>query len=432
MTFGVGESMLLGAALGGVSSAAQGGDPLKGALLGGITGGVGSGISSAIPSLFGPAASSIPSVGAPAAANAAQFATPSLFGAGATPGISGLTSVMPEAISGGLSAATPPSVTALGAPSVTSTALPMGGALDAVRSMGFNPAQGGIEALLDGGTDLGLLNSATPEALAAEASQVPTVYNRVDPLPVDALDDFRLASSNAASPSTAQATSPSLLSDPNAASRLYGQTGTGMSSFGQPTAQPGIKEWWKSLPTEKKLLYGGAGGLGLMALMGRQGDVPGQAPYTGPLSKFKYDPSRYIPAYIPRRAATGGIMDSAPITVGAGETVVGGDPRRNPPVVGMRQGGIADLGSYSDGGRLLKGPGDGMSDNIPATISNKRPARLADGEFVVPADVVSHLGNGSTDAGAKQLYSMMDKVRSARTGRKSQGKQIRPQKYMPA
>ena len=84
---------------------------------------------------------------------------------------------------------------------------------------------------------------------------------------------------------------------------------------------------------------------------------------------------------------------------------------------------------------MLKGPGDGMSDSIPGTISGGgavRPARLADGEFVVPADVVSHLGNGSTDAGAKQLYAMMDKVRTARTGRKAQGKQINPRKMMPA
>jgi len=95
-------------------------------------------------------------------------------------------------------------------------------------------------------------------------------------------------------------------------------------------------------------------------------------------------------------------------------------------------GGIASLGSYSDGGRMLKGPGDGMSDSIPAKIGVKQEARLADGEFVVPADVVSHLGNGSTDAGAKQLYAMMDKVRQARTGRKAQGRQIKPNKYMPA
>jgi hypothetical protein len=98
-------------------------------------------------------------------------------------------------------------------------------------------------------------------------------------------------------------------------------------------------------------------------------------------------------------------------------------------ITNLARGGNASLGSYSDGGHLLKGPGDGMSDHIPATIGGKQPARLADGEFVIPADVVSHLGNGSTDAGAKQLYKMMDKIRKARTGRKSQGKQINPNKY---
>jgi len=103
-----------------------------------------------------------------------------------------------------------------------------------------------------------------------------------------------------------------------------------------------------------------------------------------------------------------------------------------PNMQGTRLAGGGSLGSYSDGGRMLKGPGDGMSDNIPAVIGKKQPARLADGEFVVPADVVSHLGNGSTDAGAKQLYAMMDKIRAARTGTKKQGKQINPRKYMPA
>jgi hypothetical protein len=98
------------------------------------------------------------------------------------------------------------------------------------------------------------------------------------------------------------------------------------------------------------------------------------------------------------------------------------------------EGGIASLGGYAAGGnpQLLAGPGDGMSDSIPASIGNKQPARLAQGEFVVPADVVSHLGNGSTDAGAKHLYRMMDKVRKARTGNKKQGKQINPNKFVMA
>jgi hypothetical protein len=103
-----------------------------------------------------------------------------------------------------------------------------------------------------------------------------------------------------------------------------------------------------------------------------------------------------------------------------------------PEVEEAAKGGVmSHLGGYSDGGRMLKGPGDGMSDSIPATISGKQPARLADGEFVVPADVVSHLGNGSTDAGAKKLYSMMDNIRKARTGKKKQAPAINPEKYLP-
>jgi hypothetical protein len=98
-------------------------------------------------------------------------------------------------------------------------------------------------------------------------------------------------------------------------------------------------------------------------------------------------------------------------------------------------GGItqANLGGYAAGGnpRLLKGPGDGMSDNIPAIIGRRQPARLADGEFVVPADVVSHLGNGSTDAGAKKLHGMMDNVRKARTGKKKQAPAVKTSRFIP-
>jgi hypothetical protein len=99
------------------------------------------------------------------------------------------------------------------------------------------------------------------------------------------------------------------------------------------------------------------------------------------------------------------------------------------------RGGIteATLGGYAAGGnpRLLRGPGDGMSDNIPAVIGRRQPARLADGEFVVPADVVSHLGNGSTEAGAKKLHSMMDNVRKARTGKKKQAPAVKTNRFIP-
>ncbi len=98
-------------------------------------------------------------------------------------------------------------------------------------------------------------------------------------------------------------------------------------------------------------------------------------------------------------------------------------------------GGLSNLGSYSDGGRLLKGPGDGVSDSIPAVIGKRQPARLADGEFVVPARIVSELGNGSTEAGARKLYAMMDRIQKAR--KKSVGKNkvatnTRADKYLPA
>lgn len=135
-----------------------------------------------------------------------------------------------------------------------------------------------------------------------------------------------------------------------------------------------------------------------------ESNLPGSEKYEGPLSKFSYDPRKY------RRAASGGLMDTEPA-------------RR------MAAGG---LGSYSDGGQTLKGPGDGMSDSIPASIGGSQPARLADGEFVVPADVVSGLGNGSTDAGARELYAMMDKIREARTGLTRQAPEINPNKMMPA
>ncbi len=188
----------------------------------------------------------------------------------------------------------------------------------------------------------------------------------------------------------------------------------GVPASAAAPAESGVASLWNSTKALAKEYPKTAIGLGLgaAALMSdRKGAPPGQTPYDGPLNKLRYDPDRYQP------------LDVRPPTP---YTPVYKDYRN------MANGGIADLGGYSDGGRMLKGPGDGMSDSIPATIANKQPARLANDEFVVPADVVSHLGNGSSDAGAKQLYKMMDKVRSARTGKKSQAKQINPAKYMPA
>ena len=100
------------------------------------------------------------------------------------------------------------------------------------------------------------------------------------------------------------------------------------------------------------------------------------------------------------------------------------------------QGGLGSLGGYSDGGRLLRGPGDGVSDSIPATIGKaKQPARLADGEFVVPSRIVSELGNGSTEAGARKLYAMLARIQAGRKksiGRSKVAVNSRMDKYLPA
>ena len=202
----------------------------------------------------------------------------------------------------------------------------------------------------------------------------------------------------------------------NTAANVGANTATAMvpgaamtQAAAQPTMMQSIGNYLAADPTRAAMI----GGAALPTLTPATSSLspyayegPEKEEYDGPLSKFNYDPSRYRPRY-----ASGGLADTA---------------------VARRMMGGGHLGSYSDGGRLLKGPGDGMSDDIPAKIGKKQPARLADGEFVVPADVVSGIGNGSTDAGAKKLYAMMDKVRQARTGNKKQGKAINPDKYMPA
>lgn len=109
-----------------------------------------------------------------------------------------------------------------------------------------------------------------------------------------------------------------------------------------------------------------------------------------------------------------------------------GGPRTPVPVQDEVQelaaGGIAQLKK----GQYLNGASDGMADKVPANIDGVQEARLSDGEFVIPADVVSHLGNGNSDAGAKVLKDMMSRVRKARTGNAKQGKEIDPKKFIPA
>jgi len=147
------------------------------------------------------------------------------------------------------------------------------------------------------------------------------------------------------------------------------------------------------------------------------------------------------PNYAARRPGSGGVTYFSPMQyLKAGQTPTGttlAAPVTSPaetPVesTGLAMGGIANLGRYSDGGRLLKGPGDGVSDSIPAVIGRKQPARLADGEFVIPARIVSELGNGSTEAGARKLYAMMDRIKKARGKAKNIAADTKSDKHLPA
>jgi len=131
------------------------------------------------------------------------------------------------------------------------------------------------------------------------------------------------------------------------------------------------------------------------------------------LSKRFLDPNAPVPVDANTRTDTNDTGSQTPVTID--------------PVITMAAGGIASAHK----GYYLGGKTDGMADEVPATIDGTQEARLSDGEFVIPADVVSHLGNGNSDAGAEQLHGMMDGIRKARTGNSEQGKQIDPNKFMP-
>lgn len=251
-------------------------------------------------------------------------------------------------------------------------------------------AGAGVSGALSGGAS-GAMPGAAASGEAAFAAQTPTGLNVIPGEAGTQALTQNAASNAAATPFTGQTMT--------GLNTLPGEAGLG-GTQGSQGIMGQAKDWWGGLSDKQKLLAGGAGIAGL-GMVGDQlrGGIPKKKQYSGALSQYRFDPSAYRPYGFAR---------------------------------GGQTGGIASLGSYSDGGRMLKGPGDGMSDSIPASIGNKQPARLADGEFVVPADVVSHLGNGSTDAGAKQLYAMMNKVRKARTGNPKQGRQIQPRKYLPA
>jgi hypothetical protein len=333
MGTGVGEAMLLGAAMGGGSAAITGGDPLKGALIGGLTGGAGSGIAGGLPALA------------------------------------------PEAAATTLASTTPTALSAL-APEAAATTL---------ASTTAPAAQAGIPSLLGEN--------------AAFIANNPSLYP-----------------AGFANPNTATLLTPSgtPYAIPSAASNVVPSTTGG-------TFTEGMAKFAKSPMASLKANPFTAAGSGLAGAIGGREELTAPEEYDGPLKRFRFNPETYRPAMF----AEGGI---ATLDSGGYDRMVGEQPMY---MSNMASGGISDLGSYSDGGRMLRGPGDGMSDSIPASIAGKRPARLATEEFVIPADVVSHLGNGSSDAGAKQLYAMMERVRKARTGRSLKVVRLDPKNTWP-
>jgi len=163
--------------------------------------------------------------------------------------------------------------------------------------------------------------------------------------------------------------------------------------------------------------------------LGTYAGVPGEL---NDAQQFSYDQDAANNAQV--GASEQSAANEAAGPSGAG-TADGGDGYAHGGLFALAQGGMSNLGDYSDGGRLLRGPGDGVSDSIPATIGQKQQARLADGEFVVPARIVSELGNGSTEAGARQLYAMMDRVQKARkktVGKDKVATNSRAAKLLPA
>jgi hypothetical protein len=158
---------------------------------------------------------------------------------------------------------------------------------------------------------------------------------------------------------------------------------------------------------------------GILAAYKPAAAPPAVNPYAGQMA-MKYNPT-------PAKTGT----TTGATTASAGLPAIPTQQQLMDPNYKINSIGMADGGIAMAEGRYLDGDTDGMADKIPSNIDGDQEAALSHGEFVIPADVVSHLGNGNSDAGAKKLYEMMDRIREARTGTKEQGKQINPDKFMP-
>jgi hypothetical protein len=394
-----------GALIGAGSAAIQGGDVGNAALMGGLTGAVGGGISSA------------------------------LGGAAPVPGTDA---------AGAVSQTAGTSATAANAPVAQATQV-------GTQAINVNPTTGmAIDPLAGAGNTF----SYSPSGEMVPSNYAPQITGSMNP-------------------QVPQAPTPNPADIGKSANQLAGDRLQQQDAARVAAAQKDPNaSWWSKQSAMEKAGYSTLGA-GLVAGLNAPPNVaggPGEEDYNSPLQRISpnfraqepIQPNPYYRARYPTYAAQGGLMDAyqagGPVErmsqMNTALNPQGGlypqgmidktqyaTPIQRPTSMEVLQagaqrtfarGGIADLGGYSDGGRMLKGPGDGMSDSIPGVIGNKQPARLADGEFVVPADVVSHLGNCSTDAGAKRLYAMMDKVRAARTGKKKQAPAVNTARFLPA
>lgn len=408
---------LTGAALGGIAGAVTGQDPAKAALMGGLGGAAGGyfgGVNAAESGSMLAAGPTTPGAGL------------STIGAGVNPGagISSINTPTPtDYMNFTGSESLDPSLKMVGPPSITpQTAANIGGASSQAQMIGGGIA--GINALMQ----------PPPGAYVPPGSE----YN-------GPLNKFKY------DPNTYQ---PDIVRPPNPAYKAqYAQNPYGYSSM----AEGGIASLYADGGTVEQMSRENAIGNNQMFPQSGMGGLTGANTYQNatntPMGSNMLMPTDYDGQ---RSFAKGGVSSSYYSDLMKGRDSMDeymSEYASNPSSVYQKakdgdynamlvlnrlnktpnknyaSGGITQL---AVGGKLLRGNGDGMSDDIKANIEGRQEARLADGEFVIPADVVSHLGNGSTDAGAKQLYSMMDRVRHARVGNKKQGKQINPAKYMTA
>lgn len=482
---GVGEAMLIGAAVGagtgGVMSAVKDEDPLQGALLGAAMGAAGGGIGSAV----GGAGSALTQTGAQAAGTGSsitgagfqnalgqamaqggeQAATTSLLsqaGSGATQMTPGLTQA---ALGGGSNIGSMAGQGAMSIPGIGSTTGGMTGVGATAGGAGGSTAPWGAQGLGQGfapsltnaqaygagvgGGIMGLVgqNAQNQNNMAQE----PETYT-------GPLSQFKY-SPKTFRPSVAPGYADGGVASLGRQAGMYPQSQYDKTQFATPSQMPISREVIgadfdrRVDPFTGDIPRYAGGGIGFVRALqpggefgAAQADIYGAQENLKPSWLQKAEPGGFIGSTVPGKMDYEDKQRAEAQASAAEQAAVEEERKRKEKFanflasqyglqsgesVGMARGGISSLGSYSDGGRMLRGPGDGMSDDIPGVIGGKQPARLADGEFVVPADVVSHLGNGSTDAGAKKLYGMMDNVRKARTGSKKQGKQIKADKYVP-